>query len=98
MPKSFPSLLEYFLEDCLEWDKSFSAKKMFWWYWIYKSWKIFAALFISLGKLYINKSYFSLIVTANLRKVTFKTITSFCCFPIWLLKNIYINYLKIILL
>lgn len=42
MPKKIPQFLSYFLEDCLNWNSSFSVKSMFGWYWIYKDWKIFA--------------------------------------------------------
>lgn len=37
-----PWLLEYFLEDCLDGDRVYSVKKMFWGYSIYKQGKIFA--------------------------------------------------------
>lgn len=40
--KKRPELLVYFLEDILEGDVSYTAKSMFWWYGIYKYWKIFA--------------------------------------------------------
>jgi len=42
MPKQKPELLNYFLEDCLWWDRQFSVKSMFWWYGIYKNLKIFS--------------------------------------------------------
>ena len=41
MAKKIPEFLNYFLEDCLLWDKSFTKKSMFWWYWVYKNWKFF---------------------------------------------------------
>ncbi len=40
--KSLPWLLEYFLEDCLDWERAYTIKKMFWGYGIYKHGKIFA--------------------------------------------------------
>ncbi len=40
--KKTPQFLEYFLQDCLNWDPQFTKKSMFWWYWIYKNKKIFA--------------------------------------------------------
>ena len=40
--KTLPWLLEYFLQDCLDWQTAFSVKKMFWWYGIYKNGIIFA--------------------------------------------------------
>ena len=42
MKNKLPWLLEYFLEDVLEWNASFKSKKMFWWYWVWKNWKFFA--------------------------------------------------------
>jgi len=42
MPKKIPEYLNYFLEDCLNQDSNFSVKSMFWWYAIYKNWKIFS--------------------------------------------------------
>ena len=46
MPKKIPEYLNYFLEDCLQWDKQFSIKFLFWGYAIYKNKKIFS-LFIN---------------------------------------------------
>ena len=40
--KKIPSYLEYFLEDILWWNNEFQARIMFWEYWIFKNWKIFA--------------------------------------------------------
>lgn len=40
--KKRPELLQYFLEDILNGDMSYTAKSMFWWQGIYKYWKIFA--------------------------------------------------------
>ncbi len=40
--KKIPEYLSYFLEDCLQWDNSFSTRKMFGGYWVYKNGKIFA--------------------------------------------------------
>ena len=40
--KQIPSLLEYFLRDCLDNDKSYHIKQMFGGYGIYKDAKIFA--------------------------------------------------------
>jgi methylated-DNA-[protein]-cysteine S-methyltransferase len=45
MTKKIPELLNYFLEDCLQWDNEFSIKSMFWGYAIYKNKKVFS-LFI----------------------------------------------------
>ncbi len=42
MPKPLPEYLQYFLSDCLQWDKAYSVKSMFWGYGIYKHEKIFA--------------------------------------------------------
>ncbi len=42
MPKKIPQFLEYFLEDCLNWNSEFTIKSMFSGYWIYKNKKIFA--------------------------------------------------------
>lgn len=42
MPKKIPELLDFFLKDCLLWDESFTFKPLFWWFWIYKFWKMFA--------------------------------------------------------
>ena len=42
MPKRIPEYLSYFLEDCLQWDKQFSFRRMFGEYAIYKNWKIFS--------------------------------------------------------
>ena len=41
MPKKIPEYLNYFLEDCLQWDKQFTKKNMFGWYAVYKNWKVF---------------------------------------------------------
>ena len=37
MSKKIPEFLNYFLEDCLEWNKEYSKKNMFWGYAIYKN-------------------------------------------------------------
>lgn len=42
MSKKIPEYLNYFLEDCLLSDSSFSKKSMFWWYAIYKNKKVFS--------------------------------------------------------
>lgn len=42
MKRELPWLLEYFYEDVLWWDKSYSIRKMFRWYWIFKNKKMFA--------------------------------------------------------
>lgn len=42
MAKKIPEFLNYFFEDCLLWNRQFSYKSMFGWYWIYKNWKIFS--------------------------------------------------------
>lgn len=41
MKSKTPEYLVYFLEDCLEWDPSFTKKAMFSWYAIYKDKKVF---------------------------------------------------------
>lgn len=40
--RKIPEFLNYFIEDCLDWDSSYTIKAMFSWYWIYKYSKIFA--------------------------------------------------------
>ena len=42
MAKKIPQFLEYFLQDCLDWNTQFTIKSMFWGYAIYKNWKIFS--------------------------------------------------------
>lgn len=42
MSKKVPEYLNYFLYDCLDWDKRYSTKSMFWWYAIYKDAKVFS--------------------------------------------------------
>lgn len=44
MAKKIPEILEYFLQDLVEWEVSFSYRSMFGWYWIYRFGKIFAIL------------------------------------------------------
>ncbi len=41
MPKKIPEYLNYFLEDCLGWERSFTKKNMFGGYAIYKHGKVF---------------------------------------------------------
>ncbi len=44
MAKQLPEILKYFLEDLLSWFPWFSYKSMFWSFWIYRFWKMFAIL------------------------------------------------------
>ena len=57
MKEDFPWYLEYFLEDILEGEKSFSAKRMFSWWSIFRNGKIFA--FFSDGELYFRRNIFN---------------------------------------
>lgn len=41
MPKKMPEYLNYFLQDCLQWDSQFSTKNLFGGYAVYKNWKVF---------------------------------------------------------